>query len=90
MVIFVSAVVLSFANITRTTGSCNSSHIGEICRHLKTRIEEHIKKDNKSHIFKQLHSTATCFDLYNYLSFKIIDKANSKFYLKIEEELHVN
>ena len=38
-------------------------------------IEEHIKKDNKSHIFKHLHSTATCFDSYNSLSFKTIDKA---------------
>ena len=42
--------------------SCSSSYIGETCRHFKTRIEEHIKKDNKSHIFKYLHSTATYFD----------------------------
>ena len=52
------------------------------CRHFKTRIEEHIKKDNKSHIFKHLHSTATCFGSYNFLRFKITDKANSKFDLK--------
>ena len=69
---------------------CSSSYIGETCRHFKTRIEEHIKKDNKSHIFKHLHSTATCFDSYNSLCFKIIDKANSKFELKIKEALHVN
>ena len=35
--------------------------------HFKTRIAEHIKKDNKSHIFKHLHSTATCFDGHNSL-----------------------
>ena len=70
--------------------SCSSSYIGEICRHFKTRIEEHIKKDNKSHIFKHLHSTTTCFDLYNSLCFKIIDKTNSKFDLKIREALHIN
>ena len=57
-----------------------------MCRHFKTRIEEHIKKDNKSHIFKHLHSTATCFDSYNSLCFKIVDKAK----LKIKEVLHVN
>ena len=34
--------------------SCSSSYIGEICRHFKTRIEEHTKKDNKSHIFKHV------------------------------------
>ena len=49
-----------------------------------------IKKDNKSHIIKHLHSTATCFDSYNSLCFKIIDKANSKFDSKIKEALHIN
>ena len=63
--------------------SCSSSYIGEAC-HFKTRIEEHIKKNKKSHIFKHLHSTATCFDSYNALSYKIIDKANSKFDLKVK------
>ena len=52
--------------------------------------KEHIKKDNKYHIFKDLHSTAACFDSYNSLSFKIIDKANSKFDLKIKEAWHTN
>ena len=42
-----------------------------------TRIEEHVKKDNKSHIFKHLQSSATCFDSYNSLCFKINDKVNS-------------
>ena len=70
-----------------TCDSCSSSYIGETCHHFKTRIEEHIKND-KSH--KHLHSTATCFDSYNSLCFKIIDKANSKFDLKIKEALHIN
>ena len=45
--------------------SCSSSYIGETCRHFKTRIEEHIKEDNKCHIFKHLHSTLTCRDSCN-------------------------
>ena len=53
------------------------------------RIEEHIKKDNKSHILKDLHSIATCFDSSNSHWFKIIDKTNSKFDLKIKEALHI-
>ena len=69
----------SFLVYKFTCASCSSSYIRETCRHFKTRIEEHIKKDNKSHIFKHLHSTATCFDSYNSLCFKMIDKANSKF-----------
>ena len=50
-----------------TCASC----IGETCRDFKTRIEEHVKKYNKSHIFKHLDSTVTCFDSYNSLCFKI-------------------
>ena len=38
-----------------TCASCSSRYIGEACLHFKTRIEEHIKKDNKSHIFKHLN-----------------------------------
>ena len=73
-----------------TCASCSSSYIDETCRHFKIRIEEQFKKDNRSHIFKYLHSTMTCFDSYNSLCFKIIDKANSKFHLKIKEALHIN
>ena len=32
----------------------------------------------------------TCFNSYNSLSLKIIDKANSKFDLKIKKVLHIN
>ena len=37
-----------------------------------------------------LHSTTTCFDSYNCLSFKIIDRANSKLDSKITETLYIN
>ena len=80
----------SFLVYKFTYGSCSSSYIGETCRHIKTMIEEHTKKDNKSHIFKHLHSSETCFDSYDYLCFKIIDKGNSKFVLKTKEALHIN
>ena len=80
----------SFLVYKFTGASCSSSYIGKTYRHFKTRIEEDIKKDNKSHIFKYLHSTATCFDSYNSLCFKIIGKTNSKFDLKIKDALHIN
>ena len=73
----------SFLVLKFTCGTCSSSYIGNI-------FPKHIKKDNNSHIFKHLHSTASCFDSYNSLSFKIIDKADSKFDLKIKEVLHIN
>ena len=80
----------SFLVYKFTCASCSSSYIGETCHHFKTGIEEHIKKYNKSNVFKHLHSTATCLDSYNSLSFKIIDTTNSKFDLKIKETLHIN
>ena len=73
-----------------TCASCSSSYIGETCHHFRTWIEEHIKKNNKSDIVKNLHSSAACFHSYNSLYFKIIDKANSKFDLKIKEALYIN
>ena len=74
----------------KTDCSCSSSYTGETCHHFKTKIEEHIKKDNRSNIFKHLNSTATYFDWFNSLSFKIIDKGNSKLVLKIKKDLHIN
>ena len=50
----------SFLVYQFTCAACSSSFIGKTCHRFKTRIEEHIKKDNKSHIFKHLHCTATC------------------------------
>ena len=60
----------SFLVYKFTCASSSSTYTGKTCRHFKTKIEEHIKKDNKSHVFKHLHSTATCFDSYNSLCLK--------------------
>ena len=70
-----------------TCANCISSYIGETYRRFKTRIDEDLKKYNRSHICKHLHSIATCFDTYNSLSFKIIDKAKSKLYISIGENV---
>ena len=55
----------------------------------KPRLRE-ISKRITAPVFKNLHSNTICFDLHNCLSFKIIDKGNSKFYLQIKEALHIN
>ena len=80
----------SFVVYKFTCVSCSFSYIGEACCHFETSIEKHIKMCNKSYIFKHLHSITTCFESFNSLSFKIIDKANPKFSLKIKEALHIN
>ena len=49
-----------------------------------------ISKRISSLIFLDIFTTTTCFDLCNSLSFKVIDKTNSKFDSKIKEALHIN
>ena len=51
----------SFPVYKFTCASCSSSYIDKTCHHFKTRTEKYIKKDNKAHIFKHLHTSATCF-----------------------------
>ena len=68
----------SFLVFKFTCARWSSSYVGETCRHFKTRIEEHIKKDNKAPIFKYLHFFETGCDSHNSLCFEIIDKVNSK------------
>ena len=79
----------SFLVYNFTCDSFSSSYSGETSRHFETRIEEHIKKVKKFHIVKDLHSTSACFDSYNSVCFKIIDKGNSKFDIKIKGALHI-
>ena len=77
----------SFLLCKLTFSSWISSYISETCCDFKTRIKEHIKKENQYHTFKHLHTIGKCFDSYNSLAFKIIDKANSKFDLQIKDIL---
>ena len=62
----------SFLVYKFTFASRSSSYISETCGHFKIRIEERIKMDNKSHIFKHLHSTTTCFESYKSLSKQLL------------------
>ena len=34
-----------------TCASCSFNYLGKLCPYFKTRIEEHIKKENKTHVF---------------------------------------
>ncbi|XP_065671709.1 uncharacterized protein LOC136089584 [Hydra vulgaris] len=68
---------------------CNASYIGETSRHLATRINEHLKSDKQSHIFKHLNLSLNCKNLANCDSFEILDNAPNKHKLKIKEALHI-
>ena len=68
---------------------CSAWYIGETTRHLSTRIEEHLEKDKKSHIFKHLNENSNCKSLVTPECFEIIDSASSKFRLKLKEAMHI-
>ena len=53
----------------------NYCYIGETCRHFKTRIDEHVKKDKKSNIYKHLNNNEECFLSFNSGCFSILDYA---------------
>ena len=72
-----------YRNIFRNLNFKNILNFFKRTCYFKTRIEKHIKKDNKTHIYKHLRTLAICFESHNSHSFKIFDKANSKFDLKI-------
>ena len=61
----------SFLVCKITCAISSTCYIGETCGHFKTRIEERITKDSKSHFFKHLQFTARCFDSYNKILFAL-------------------
>ena len=42
--------------------SYNASYVGQTCRHLATRIDEHFGKDNKSDIYQHLMRSKGCLN----------------------------
>ena len=73
-----------------TCAACGASNIGETRRHFKTRMDEHLKTDKNSHIYKHLNGNTACFNALNNESFSILDRADSNINLKIKEALHIN
>ena len=69
---------------------CNSCYIGETCRHFRTRIDEHVKKDKKSNIYKHLHNNEECFSSFNTDCFSILDYAPTQFQIKIKEVMYID
>ena len=69
---------------------CNTRYIGETSLHLTTRSDQHLrKKSQPSAVFKHLQSNSRCKELSNLKSFSVIDRANTRFALKIKEGLQI-
>ena len=73
-----------------TCAGCKACYVGETKRHLNTRIEEHLGKDKKSHIYSHLQENPQCQEKVNSDCFEIIDRASSYFKLQIKEAMHIN
>ena len=72
-----------------TCARCNASYIGETCRHISTRMDEHFRTDKKSHVYKHLHKNHQCLNSCDLDCFEILDSASTHFNLKIKEALYI-
>ena len=70
---------------------CNACYVGETSRHFLTRINEHLFTDKKSAVFKHIHdnNNLSCMNVCDDKCFSILDKAPTKFRLKIKEAAHI-
>ena len=68
---------------------CNSVYVGYTTRHYHVRINEHLQTDLNSHVKKHLDSKKICKTKSNEGCFKILDKATTKYDLRIKEALHI-
>ena len=73
-----------------TCASCSACYIGETGRRLHQRIDEHLRSDKNSHIYKHLHNNIQCFDNCDKSCFNILDHASSKMERKLKEGLYIN
>ena len=64
-------------------------YIGETTRHFSKRIDEHLRTDKNSAIYKHLFTDTNCVDNSSADWFSILDIAISRYQLKIKEGMHI-
>ena len=69
--------------------SCGASYVGQTTRHCSVRVGEHLHTDKASHIYKHINSNENCKQANDETSFKIIDRANTEYTLKLKEAMHI-
>ena len=70
--------------------SCKACYNGETCRQFKTRIDEHIKKDKKFHVFQYLHSKEECLSSFDLNCFSILDSTTAKYQTKLKDGMCID
>ena len=72
--------------------SCEALYIGETSIHFQTRVSQHLfKRSAPSAVNKHLHAKGNerCREISNRDSFSLIDRASTKFSLKLKEAMHI-
>ena len=72
-----------------TCSSCGACYVGETSRHFSTRINEHLKTDKASHVYKHLMSCEGGRQKCTPDCFSILDQAANISQLKIKEAIHI-
>ena len=65
-------------------------YIGETCRQFKTRIDEHIKRNKRYHVFQHLQSKEECFSSFDLNCFSILDSETTKYQTKLKEGMYID
>lgn len=68
---------------------CDSSYVGYTSRYFTTRIDEHLKSDKQSHVFKHLQSSSNCRNKCSNNCFVVLDTAKTKYSLRIKESMWI-
>ena len=65
-------------------------YLSYLWRHWETRRHEHLHRDKTSHIYKHTHNNDQCKGKSNENNFKIIDKSQTQFSLKLKQAMQIN
>ena len=82
--------MLSHVIYTFSCASCNTCYIGETHRHFLVRVHEHLNTDKNSAVYKHVNANRTCKALCNSDCFTILDKATTKYQLRIKEAIKIH
>ena len=68
---------------------CGACYIGETNRHLSVRMDEHLRTDKNSHIYKHNENNVLCGLANDNSSFQVLDSAQTKQKLRFKEAWYI-
>ena len=79
---------LSFVIYHFQCAGCNSSYVGRTHCHNDKRVEQHLRTDFNSNVYKHINKNEICKNS-DKNSFKILDRGNTNYALAIKEGIHI-